>query len=204
MSRGRVVPIVEGHGEQKAIRVLLDRTWRELLGGEYLAVLSPFRVPRGKLVHEGELERAVRYAAKKLDDGGGRDELEAGSAFVLVLLDADKDPVCDLVQTMHDRLPDRSDLEVSLVVANKEYETWFVAAAESLAPLLSLKEDEAYPSDPEAQRQGKKWIADRMAGGSYSETVDQPKLTSRMDLELCRKRSPSFDKLCRELERRIG
>lgn len=35
-------------------------------------------------------------------------------------------------------------------------------------------------------------------------TVDQPAMTSHMDLHLARERSPSFDKLCRELERRLS
>lgn len=34
----------------------------------------------------------------------------------------------------------------------------------------------------------------------YSETADQPKLTHSMDLMMTRDRSPSFDKLCREIE----
>jgi predicted ATPase len=37
----------------------------------------------------------------------------------------------------------------------------------------------------------------------YSETIDQPAMTADMDLSLCRRRSPSFDKLCRELEKRF-
>lgn len=32
---------------------------------------------------------------------------------------------------------------------------------------------------------------------------DQPRLTAAMDLFLCRSRSRSFDKFCRELERRV-
>ena len=31
----------------------------------------------------------------------------------------------------------------------------------------------------------------------------QPGMTQAMDMALCRRRSPSFDKLCRELERRL-
>ena len=38
-------------------------------------------------------------------------------------------------------------------------------------------------------------------GAKYSESIDQAKLTAHMDLSLCRTRAPSFDKLCRELER---
>jgi hypothetical protein len=56
------------------------------------------------------------------------------------------------------------------------------------------------PADPEQQRCGKGWIEHRFKGPKYSETVDQPRLTAAMDLHLCRQHSPSFDKLCRELE----
>jgi hypothetical protein len=58
------------------------------------------------------------------------------------------------------------------------------------------------PEDPEGQRAGKAWVQKRYRGVKYSETVDQPAMTMRMDLSLCRSRSPSFDKLCRELEKR--
>jgi hypothetical protein len=50
----------------------------------------------------------------------------------------------------------------------------------------------------------KAWIEQRFKGTRYSETQDQPAMTLVMDLNLCRTRSPSFDKLCRELERRAS
>lgn len=40
-------------------------------------------------------------------------------------------------------------------------------------------------------------------GTKYSETQDQPRMTAQMDLALCRRRCPSFDKLCRELASRV-
>ncbi len=43
----RVAVIVEGHGEDGAIRPLLERIWYELLGGDGLDVLRPFRRPQG-------------------------------------------------------------------------------------------------------------------------------------------------------------
>lgn len=56
------------------------------------------------------------------------------------------------------------------------------------------------PQDPESQRLGKGWIERRFKGVKYSERVDQPKMTAKLDLNMCRDNSPSFDKLCRELE----
>jgi hypothetical protein len=94
----------------------------------------------------------------------------------------------------------RRDKDSVCVVANVEYETWFVAAAESLTRYLNLAGDKMLPSDPERLRLGKGWIKARLP--AYSETVDQPKFSAVMDLRLCRRHSPSFDKLCRELEKR--
>jgi hypothetical protein len=85
-----------------------------------------------------------------------------------------------------------------------EYETWFVAAAESLGQYLELSSDEAIPDDPEGARFGKGWIEHRFKGPKYSPTLDQPAMTARMDLEQCRRRSASFDKLCRDLAQRLA
>ena len=79
-----------------------------------------------------------------------------------------------------------------------------MAAAESLGDVITLRDDERVPESPEEQRCGKHWIQQRMTGVKYSETVDQPRFTARMDLNQCRARSPSFDKLCRELARYQG
>lgn len=93
---------------------------------------------------------------------------------------------------------------MAVVFAEIEYETWFVAAAESLGGFLEVG-DRPIPENPEAQRAGKGWIQEYYSrpGRSYSEPVDQPAMTASMDLSLCRRRSPSFDKLCRELEQRL-
>jgi hypothetical protein len=44
----RVVIIVEGHGEDGAVRTLLERIWYELLGGDYIEVI-PWRGKQGQL-----------------------------------------------------------------------------------------------------------------------------------------------------------
>jgi len=194
----RVAPIVEGHGEYAAIRILVDRIWRELLGGEVTRVLKPIRWPRSKLIKESELARAVKLATLKL-----RDEFETtGGALVLILLDANSDPPClkgPELLTYAQRA--RPDIDIACVMANVEYGTWFVAAANSLDDYLRISPNETIPDAPELARCGKSWIQ-RHFLGSYSETLDQPRMTAKMDLGLCRTHSPSFDKLCRELERR--
>ncbi len=199
MSRLRVLPIVEGHGEDSSIRILLQRIWNELLGGESLEVLKPIRGSRHKLVKASELGRALNLAVPKL-----RAASSQSPSMILVLLDADSDLPCVLGPTLLSLARQvRSDADVSCVIANLEYETWFVAAAESLSEFLNLSGRPSIPGDPEKARQGKGWIQKNFRGPKYSETIDQPAMTQAMDLALCRKRSPSFDKLCRELERRL-
>lgn len=193
-----MVPIVEGHGEWACVRILLQRVWSELLGGDFLEVLQPIRGSRGKLLQKDELERRVKLAALKLRAS----ELPG---FLLVLLDADEDLPCELAPTLLKRAQDaHADLDVVCVLANPEYETWFVAAAESLEDFLDLEDGETLSEDPEKDGLKKAWIESRFRGLRYSETVDQPRMTAAMDLELCRSRSPSFDKLCRELRTRQG
>src|SRR5665213_2829811 len=136
MRRLVVAPIVEGHGEEAAIRVLLNRIWFEMIGGEYLEVLKPIRAKRNKLVQPGELNRLIRLASLKLQAVEGPDP-----QLVLVLIDADKDPPLELSQRlMGIALGSFSHLDFACVVANVEFETWFVASAESLGEYLALAE----------------------------------------------------------------
>ena len=192
-----ICPIVEGHGEYEAARPLLERAWREIIGGTNVNVLRPIRQPRGKLVKETELTRALTLAAEKLlvipEDGATR--------LVIVLIDAEEDLPCELAPRLWKTISAacRPGVAYSCVLANVMYETWFVAAAESLTDFLDLAEGEP-PTDPERQRCGKTWIKKRMRRAKYSETLDQPAMTARMDMNAARARAASFDKLCRELE----
>jgi hypothetical protein len=195
VSRLYVAPIVEGHGENEAIRVLLERLWHQL-GGEYIGVLRPLRHPKSQLIHRSTtLNRAVDLAARKLASFSGRH-------LVLILLDADTDAPCILGPDLLNRARNaRSDVDITCVLANVEYETWFIAAAESLSEYLNVPHQ--FPLAPEDVRCGKGWVEKHFKGARYSETLDQPAMTAAMDLTLCRNRCPSFDKLCRELESRI-
>lgn len=89
------------------------------------------------------------------------------------------------------------------IFADDEFESWFVAAAPSLKQHLEFEESEWEKLREEGFRRGKRWIQKRFIRPGYKETADQPRLTAAMDLNLCRQNSPSFDKLCRELEKRL-
>jgi hypothetical protein len=193
------VPVVEGHGEAGSVRILLQRVW-EFLEGEYVGVLQPVRQPRGRLVQEEGPKKANCLALKALRDGPGPPD----PPLVLILIDADEDCPVELGPRLLALAKEAAGgTDVSCVVVKVEYETWFAASAESLASFLELPPGFAASESPESSRHGRAWVEQRFQGGKYSETRDQPAITAAMDLGLCRGRSPSFDKLCRELEKRL-
>lgn len=196
-----IVPIVEGHGEEASIRPLLTRAAHEILGRPGLQVVRPIRRPRSTLLRPNELERAAELAVLKgVQVAGARERIG-----LLVLLDADEDCPAILAPELLQRLRmAQGDIASAVVLANVEFETWFAASAESLGAHLTMPIPDQHMVDPETARRGKGWIQAHFTQGRYSETVDQPRMTMAMDLAVCRHRSPSFDKLCRDLDALAG
>jgi hypothetical protein len=172
----------------------------ELLDGEYVEVLKPVRTSKLKLIQPSELARTVDLAVRLLRT---KPSIAGDPELVLILLDADHDAPCMLgPKLLNMARAGRNDIDIACVIANVEYETWFIAAAQSLRDYLDLSRDKHLPDAPEDRRLGKAWIKRRFR--KYSETADQPAMTSAMDLAQCRLRSPSFDKLCRDLQARLA
>ena len=159
--------------------------------------LRPIRQPRDRLILNKEecLNRSLSLATSKLR----QIDAQPAASLILVLCDADEDCAKVLAEKMQKIATANSFLyAVSTVLAVREYETWFVGAASSLERFLNLTS--AIPVDPEQSGHKKRWIEDRFRGTRYSETIDQPRMTAEMDLDLCRDHCPSFDKLCRDIE----
>lgn len=188
-----IAPAVEGHGEVNALPVLLRRIAAELSVWN-LQVAVPLRVPQTQLVGAG-LEAAVAAQASRVRGRGG----------VLVLLDADDHCPADLGPRLQSRAQAaRPDVKVGVVLANREFEAWFLAAAKSLGGLRGLPDELEPPVDPEAKRDAKGWLSDRMSGHPYKPKVDQAPLAARFDLQAARANSPSFDKLWREVQKLLS
>ncbi len=186
--------IVEGDGEVEALPVLVRRIAAILSPELHLNIPRPVRVQRSKIRKPDEMEKAIQLAAAK----GGR------GAGILILLDADDDCPAVLVPELTRRAQNcRADLPISVVLACREFESWFIAAVDSLRARLRNQEDVAVPPLPEEIRGAKEWLRQRLARGRYSPTVDQPSLAAIIDLELAR-RAPSFDKLWREVQRLLA
>jgi hypothetical protein len=174
--------IVEGHGDVAALPILLRRIEPGLR-----LVEPPWRLHRSKVARPGELERVVERGARRLPPDG----------LILAVFDADDDLPCVMGPALLARIrAARSDRTARVVLACREFESWFIAAAESLP---DLRRPVAAPaSGAESLRGAKEWIS-RQLGRGYVERLDQPVFAAAMDLELARQGSASFRKLLRDL-----
>ena len=196
MPEVKIAAIVEGYGECEAVPILIRRIARTIDPGFVPKVFPPLRIPASRIMKEGETERSVDFAARKLQGQGG----------ILVVLDCDWDngcPAMDGPALLKRAMDVRGDLPIAVILAKKEFEAWFLAAAESLRGKHGLPNDLQSPARPEDIRGAKEWLSDKMPyGRSYTETTDQPAFTDLFDIGMAR-RADSFDKCYREIERML-
>jgi hypothetical protein len=174
-----IASIVEGEGDVAALPRLLHRLAAESLAGTLLTP-TPWRQNRGTLIASGGIERAVASIAPRVGSAGG----------VLVVLDADDDCPAGLAPILLARAQSaRSDLRISVVLANREFEAWFLAAAPSLAGHHGFPQYLDAPADPEAIRGAKEWLTrHRQDGHPYKPAIDQANLASTFDPKQARVR----------------
>lgn len=185
-----IASIVEGDGEVSALPVLLRRLAAELDPVASVNPLQPIRVRRDRFLHKDEeFRRQLLLAAAKAGEEG----------WILVLLDADDDCPKELGPEIHRRakqhVPHR---RVSVVLANREFEAWFIAAAQSLHGARGFSIPAGERPEAEVPRDAKGWMREHMRSGTYSEILDQPAFAARIDLQQTFANSRSFRKLCKE------
>lgn len=186
----KLIAIVEGHGEVQAVPVLLRRVLHEQLQIYDIEVDPPIRIPKHKLLKKDGLERAIELAARRTSPTDG----------IIVLFDADDDCPAQLGPEVATRAKNcRPDRRVSVVIAKREFEAWFIAAADSLAGQRGFASDLVPPDDAEGIRDAKGWLSrHKPPGFPYRETIDQAALASQVNLEQAQ-RCRSFDKFMREV-----
>lgn len=196
MKEVRIAAIAEGYGECEAVPILIRRIAQTIDPRFVPKVLPPLRVPASRLMREGEIERSVDFAARKLQGQGG----------ILVVLDWDWNngcPATDGPALLKRAMVVRGDLPIAVVLAKKEFEAWFLAAAKSLRGKHGLPNDLQSPAEPEGIRGAKEWLSDKMPQGrSYAETTDQPAFATLFDMNMAR-RADSFDKCYRAIEKML-
>ena len=119
-----IASIVEGDGEVAALPILLRRLAAEWSPATLVKPLQPIRVRRDRFLNKDEeFRRQLLLAAAKSGEDG----------WILIVLDADDD--CpktlgiEIVQRAQQHIPHR---KLSVVLANREFEAWFIAASASL------------------------------------------------------------------------
>jgi hypothetical protein len=187
--RGSIVPIVEGHGEIKAVPALLHKLFKYLdVTGVHVG--DPVRKPRGKLVLPDELEKTLALAVKRRKNVGA----------VLVLIDADKDCPAQLGPALLSRASKVTHVPVAVVVVKKEFEAWFLGCLERFRGFMGIPANVLTPDNPEEL--GGKGRLERICV-DYLPSIHQVSFVRKMendDLKSCEQRCPSFKKLVRDVK----
>lgn len=183
MNRRFFSPIVEGHGEQEALPVLIRKIFTEFSPQIIPVINPPIRVKSGSFLNDTEYFRKyVSLAAAKAAQADGE---------LLIVLDCEDDCPASLGPNLLAKARTvRSDVPITVVLAHREYETWFLAAAESLRGCAGLPADLTPPADPERIRGAKEWLGRHM-DQAYDPIIHQAALTARFDLSQA-KAIPSF------------
>jgi hypothetical protein len=180
-----IQPIVEGYGEVAAVPILLRRL-RDECQAFGIEVNRPIRATRSQLVREDTLKQRVKLA-----------RLQEHCGAILIIFDADDDCPRDLAPVVQNWANEESgQVPSAVVMANREYEAWFLASIESLRGRRRIRNDAASYLNPEVPRAAKHALEECMIeGANYSETVDQPALTAMFEMERAYARCRSFRRL---------
>lgn len=180
----RLLPIVEGHGDDNAVPLLLRRIF-ESQGIYDIDILSARRY--------GEYPTVTRNF----------DNLFQAAVLVkapiLWVMDFDsKDYDCPVkeAQSLLARAEAlRPGWPIKIAFLVKEYETLFLideTATRKVFPDIPTKT--TFPPNPEKIRGAKEWLskARPSPGSAYKPTVDQAKITAHLDLDILRASSSDF------------
>lgn len=182
----RLFVVVEGHGDDSAVPILLRRIIAE--HSLDIALAGRWREPRNRVIKPEHLSKVLQHARRKAD-------------AALVLIDADNDCALRLADDLRAIAAEHAKgFPVAVVLAVREFEAWFIAAADSLRGCRNLPDDLTVPANPEELASAKGWLSERMPR-PYSETIDLPALAAQFDIALAEGGSRSFRKLVKEVRR---
>ncbi|MER5831491.1 hypothetical protein ABT116_11775 [Streptomyces sp. NPDC002130] len=170
--------VVEGPGDAKSLPILL-RNWL-LLKEDYRDFLGK-PIPcngRENATVQGGIEGYVATAASR-----------PGCQAVLVVLDGEGDLVCELGPSMVQRARSVTHIPVELCLADRNWEDWLYASAETL-------QMDGFSYEPGRRRS----IAAALKPVKYVKPTWQPRLTARMDISLAAERSPSLGRMLRKFD----
>jgi len=184
-----ILPIAEGYGEVEALLLLMQRIVYDKLRRSGVKISTAMNA-HGKtnLTKPHGVEKYMALARNE------------GASAVLLLLDADDDTACVLACELQARVAVLNlPFPVAIVCADREYESWFLAGAASLAGRWGLPSDLCPPEAP--VRNPKRWLTDNMLDISpYKATTHQVRMTKELDLDVVETGSRSFRRLLHAVE----
>lgn len=180
-----VASIVEGHGEVDALPTLLRRISQAEAPEQTLDVNQPIRIKSGSYLNDEDyFRRYTLLAAAKASQSHG---------FVLILLDCEDQCPAQLGPTLLARAQAvRNDVSYLVVLAYREFESWFLAAARSLRGYRGLPADLEPPHSADDIRNAKGWLGERMEL-PYDPVIHQIEFCRIFDLQQARS-NPSFSR----------
>ncbi len=184
----KIVPIVEGPGEVKAVPKLLMKILAQMNRYDVQVATPRNALGRGNLTAQGRLEAFIADCWTEQD-----------CSAILILMDADKNCAVELAQDFSRRAQAMGPRHsVVSVIAKCEYEAWFLASLETMP---GLPDGLTYPGDVESRIGVKGWLTRNLPEGRiYKETLDQKPMTEKLDTALARERSRSFRRLWHGVE----
>jgi uncharacterized protein DUF4276 len=147
----------------------------------------PLRKRRAEIVSEQPLREMVRVALRQA----------GGCHGILILFDSDRDCPLHLaprIQTW--AAAEAGPIPCEVVLAHREYESWFLASLESLRGIRGIRLEAIPHADPESVRGAKEKLEASMADSrTYSETLDQAALTALFDMAAAYRSCRSFRRM---------
>jgi hypothetical protein len=181
-----IASIVEGHGDVQAVPILLRRIASAVKPEVDLKLNPPLRVKVSSFLND----RDTGYFSKYIELASRKASAWEESCVLIVLDCEDECPAVLGPKILKRAAQTRPDMEFIVLLACREFESWFLAAADSLAGVCGLPSDLHAPVNHGSIRDAKGWLSERMAV-PYNEPEHQPKLASAFDMELA-KSSASF------------
>jgi Domain of unknown function (DUF4276) len=178
---GRAYLVVEGHGEQDAVRNLATRLWADL-GLDPIVWAPPIRGTDVK-THAGVLRSCEILRS--------HDDCDRA----LMLRDADDTDDCPArsgPETAAWVAAVKLPFPVAVVLTRREYEAWFLACLPAIAgreirPGVAIAAGTVFAGDPEEKRDAKRWLTEHYPRGkAYRPTTDQLALTRMLDFAMLR------------------
>jgi len=187
----RLLPIVEGDAEIRAVPVLVRRILYH--NGIFdVKILHPHL--RGDInAVRKNFSRFIKMAMKE-------------AASVLWVLDCDDGCPVTLVRELKSiSNAEYKPYPIEYAFIVKEFESLFLSDAERTRKRLSIKQSIPFPADPESIRGVKEWLSQNMPPGQiYKPTIHQEALSSAVDLDVLRGGSPSYRHFERALLRLVA